>query len=61
MDDPDLESRQGNRILFKTPTTSLRPLSSLLFEGPRGTFLVLKRPGHDVDRSYPSRSGVESE
>jgi len=61
MDDPDFESRQGKRIFLKTPTMSLRTHPTSCLMGYGGTFLVLKRPGRDADRFFPSSSGAESE
>jgi hypothetical protein len=62
-DGPGFEFRRGQVFFFllQTRPDQLRGPPSLLFNGCRGSFLGVKRPGFEVDHSSPSSAEVKSE
>jgi hypothetical protein len=58
LDGPGIESRWGGEIFRTSPDRPWGP-PSLLYNGYRGSFPGVKRPGHGVDHPPPSSAEVK--
>jgi hypothetical protein len=59
LEGPEFEFRQGEKVSSSKRPHSVWGPPNLLLNGYRGSFPVVKRPGLEADRSFPSRPKVE--